>query len=63
METAIEKLYDVADDYEKDVLDSLRLRSNLIWQCEVCHWFNDPLADKCENCGTLKPLAAIDQAS
>ena len=58
---AIDQLYEVADNDEKDVLDSLRLRAGLTWQCAPCGWINDPLLNKCENCAAPKPSAPIDQ--
>lgn len=65
--TAIERLYAVADDHETDVLDALRERAGLTWECRdvtgYSHWTNDETDKSCggwiasENrvCGKPRP--------
>jgi hypothetical protein len=56
----IDRLYEVADDHESDVLDALRERAGLIWTCYGPHKPKDPEAwtnqagQPCEVCGKYK---------
>jgi hypothetical protein len=51
--TEIERLYEVADDSEADVLDALRIRAGITWDCEPCRWTN--VGDNCELCNASRP--------
>ncbi len=51
------RLYEVADDFEADVLDGLRHKAGLIWTCDGPHadgqpgrW-TQPTGTPCEWCG------------
>lgn len=48
------ELYAVADDHEADVLDSLRRRAGMVWDCLGCRWCNVASDDTCEQCGAVR---------
>lgn len=58
---AISAMYDVADDYEAEVLDGLRLRAGLTWDClggrGLAHWTNTEDDSTCGECGRPRPNA------
>jgi hypothetical protein len=55
----LSKLYEVAEDYEAAVLDRLRDRAGLTWEClntdGHAHWTNDADERVCGKCGKVKP--------
>jgi len=52
--TEIEKLYAVADGDEADVLDRLREKAGITWECRdengYSHWTNTSRRKTCERC-------------
>lgn len=36
---------------ESELLDDLRKRAGLVWECDTCHWHNVAEDATCENCG------------
>jgi hypothetical protein len=57
--TPIERLYEIADDNEVAVLDRLRDRAGLTWECRDsegrAHWTNGEDETVCGECGKLRP--------
>ena len=59
--TEIDRLYQVAEDWEADVLDQLRRRAGLTWECTgdkpdgFSHWTNLSTDDVCGLCGRRRP--------
>lgn len=59
----IELLYAIADDHEAAILDRLRERAGLTWECygsetTPCRWTNIAAATSCERCGQQQPTSA-----
>lgn len=50
----ITDLYDVATEYERDVLDDLRIRAGWLWKCPECSWHNVPEDTICDGCGEYR---------
>jgi hypothetical protein len=50
------QLYDVADDYECDVLDALRTKAGIVWTCPVNSW-TSPKHAPCDDCGRTEAEA------
>ena len=62
----VDELYEVAEDWEADVLDALRRRAGLVWECEgdgqrPC-WTNLATATACEHCGRARPAGSAQGA-
>lgn len=58
----LNRLWNVADDYEASVLDDLLIRASVTWQCEnrlaeghACGYRNPVEDDTCGNCGAPRP--------
>jgi hypothetical protein len=49
-EAEFNRMRDVADDYESNVLDNLRDRAGITWTCPVAPWTN-PKGERCDDCG------------
>jgi len=47
------RMYDVAQDWEASVLDDLRQRAGITWECE-CPWTNLAEDATCQHCGREK---------
>lgn len=63
----LEKMRDVADDHENDVLDGLAVKAGILWKCRAprpgdpemeCFYYNEARDKKCGGCGTRRPQAA-----
>lgn len=54
MQEELERIWAVADDDEKAIIDTLRRRAGLTWECPDC-WTNDEHDQVCDNCGKPKP--------
>jgi hypothetical protein len=61
-ELTFNRIWDVADDFEADVLTSLLLKAGLLWECarrgedgHACGYRNDESARECEDCGAPRP--------
>ena len=62
--TEVDRMYDVADDYEAATLDELRRRAGITWECyrgdpdrlSSC-WTNMADDEVCQQCGTPRPAA------
>lgn len=48
--TELDQMYRVAEDWEADVLDALRRRAGITWECEGC-WTNTADTATCDQCG------------
>lgn len=59
----LDRLYDVAGDYEVSVLDELTRRAELRWTCPSCDWVNTAEAAGCEMCPTARPKQDSDDAA
>jgi hypothetical protein len=52
----VDRMYEAATDHEVDVLDQVRRRAGLIWECygtakRPCRWTNVEGETSCEQCG------------
>jgi len=61
-DTTVDELFQVADDREADMLDSLRERAGQVWVCTAkrgpdheCRWRNLTSWDTCDGCGAPRP--------
>lgn len=64
---ALARLFAVANDYELETLNHVRLKAGLIWTCtaragdiDECGTWNDECLLRCEDCGAPKPTAGPD---
>jgi hypothetical protein len=55
------RLYDVADDYETDTLDALRVKAGIVWLCPVAPW-TVPTGEDCDDCGRSRADAIAEAA-
>lgn len=59
----VAELYDVAEDWEVEVLDGLRRRAGQVWDCDAggdgACWTNPASASACEHCGRARPAAGV----
>lgn len=55
-EPQLSRMYTVASDYEKDVLDAVAERAGIIWVCPVAPWTN-PVGEACDDCGRTREEA------
>jgi hypothetical protein len=60
------RLFAVANDYELETLNRVRLKAGLIWECAArvgdvdrCGAWNDERLTTCEECGTPRPSAEV----
>ena len=60
--TEVDEMYRVADDYEAQVLDELRVRAGLTWECYgpepdsiYSCWTNGRDDAVCDQCGNPRP--------
>ena len=58
------RLFAVANDYELETLNHVRLKAGLIWACtaragelDACGAWNDEELERCEECGAPRPSA------
>jgi hypothetical protein len=49
------QLYEVADGPETGLLDELRIRAGLMWECRNCGVRNLREHDTCQECGEARP--------
>jgi hypothetical protein len=61
---ALARLLAVANDYELETLNHVRLKAGLIWACtaragdiDECGMWNEECVLRCEDCGAPKPAA------
>lgn len=53
MFTEIDLMFQVAEDWEADVLSDLRRRAGITWQCE-CGYSNMADESTCDGCGLTR---------
>lgn len=62
MQAEMERIWNVADDYEMSIIEGLRRRAGLTWECPDC-WTNEEDDQVCGQCGEPKPGTEKESAN
>jgi len=61
MDDDLAAMYQVAEDWEADVLDQLRRRAGVTWECDCPGgWTNLATETNCAKCGKPRLVAGVD---